>query len=121
MTAILSTLKPLTENMVTHQQQLLKFKGDILMLLVINAKHREEKHISWFVKRKVGVEIQDKLGLYEVVERKYPHPDAPDRADVIVIEILFVKEAYVNSKETATWVLLEACQNAVTTEKKDGD
>ncbi len=91
------------------------------MLLVINAEHREEKHISWFVKREFGSRLQDKLRLYEVVERKYPHPDEPDKADVIVTQTVLIGEAHVSSQVAATWVLLEACQKAVTTVQEGGD
>lgn len=84
------------------------------MLLVINTKHREEKHISWFTK-KYGMSIS----LHEVVERRYTHPDS-HQADIVVTEVLFVREAGVGSERAATWVLLEACQKAVTTANKGG-
>lgn len=84
------------------------------MLLVINAKHREEKHVSWFTKNRGAT-----ISLHEVVERRYTHPDAP-QADIVVTEVLFIGEAGVGSERAATWVLLDACQNAVTAANKEG-
>ncbi len=85
--------------------------------LVINTAHIRQKHVCWFTKRNGSGRIE----LFEVVNRLYHHPDASEEAVVRVTETVSVDETSVDSEKAATWVLLEACQKAVTTANEGGD
>lgn len=87
------------------------------MLLVINSDPVSEKHISWFTR--AGDKGND-IELYEIVERSYPHPQAPEYATVPVIEIKSVASFKRLSLQGATSVLLEASLNAITNDQRRG-
>jgi hypothetical protein len=59
-------------------------------ILVVNEDFVSERHIAWFTKEESsGAD----LGLYEIVERKYWHPEAPGEAFVVILESLLRKSA----------------------------
>ena len=58
----------------------------IVMNLLPGEKHLNEKHICFFVKRDVK-----SIHLYEVVERFYRHPEAPDHGLIQQYEIQHVR------------------------------
>ncbi len=86
------------------------------MLVVINTRHIKEEHVCWFTRRTGLGNIQ----IIQIVNRTYPHPDAPDNAVIVVTETVGIEYAPIASERAATWVLLEACQKAVTTVNEGG-
>jgi len=84
-------------------------------LLVINEEPVEEKHVSWFVRDSNGFAVQ----LYEVVELKYKHPQAPDDAFVYKFETKCCGNFFRVEPKAATLVLLEASEKAVQQVFKD--
>lgn len=90
------------------------------MHLVFNqdGEHVHEKHISWFTKKDIMFE-GDFIGLYEVVEKYYPHPDAPKNAVVPVLETRLVASFKRCQFDAAALVILEAAMNTVSTIFKD--
>jgi len=85
-------------------------------LYVINSQFTKEKHLFWYTKpyRDDGRYII----LVEVVERTYPHPDAPEYANVEQIEEKEVASFLRASFEGGNSVLLEAAQNAISLQMK---
>lgn len=76
--------------------------------IVINEDFLEEKHVCYFTKES-GYGKAHEIRLFKVVERKYPHPDAPDDAWIWVTESHLVED-YRRSVR-GDLVLLEAAQN----------
>lgn len=56
-----------------------------------NAQPISAKHISYFCREEQGDKYKVVV-LYEVIEYKYPHPDAPDMATVNQIKVERVRE-----------------------------
>ena len=77
-------------------------------LLVFNDNFLSERHVCYYT-----IDNGSEISLFEVVERKYAHPQAPDDAVVPVVEIKRIGSERRNSPMAACWVLLEAAQRAV--------
>ena len=89
------------------------------MLLVINSDTPpvEVKHICWFTKRNYS--DSRKIVLYEMVNAKYPHPQAPEDAWIWVIEERQIEEHMEREWIAGSLILMEANQNVITREQKD--
>jgi len=79
-------------------------------VIVINEDFswKKEVHIAW-----CETETENKLRLYEIVERYYPHPDAPEQAFVQVIEKVLRGEFEVTQPEFAAVTLLRYAQRNI--------
>lgn len=69
------------------------------------------RHIAWFT-REEGFS-QPTIGLYEVVEREYAHPEAPEHACIKVLETIPVYSAPRTFLDAAPLILFEANEQVV--------
>lgn len=67
------------------------------------------RHLSYFTSRE-GVGAAEYIVLSEVIECTYPHPDAPDMANVVCISYRAVEKVRVGDNRAAPILLLEAAE-----------
>lgn len=79
---------------------------------VINSQPIGEKHLGWFSKLTVGINGDENISLFEVVERIYPHPNAPNDATIRTTEVLERMTVARNSIDAPQmWMLYHAQRN----------
>ena len=79
-----------------------------MTMLIFNTDFKSERHIAWFTEDR-----GNKIALFEVVERFYPHPEAPENAVLSQFETKFVVEYSRGDFECGSSVLLEAAQSTI--------
>ena len=67
------------------------------------------RHLSYFTSRE-GVGASEEIVLSEVIECTYPHPDAPDMANVVCISYRALEKVRVGADRAAPILLLEAAE-----------
>lgn len=86
-------------------------------LIINNEFPLEEKHIGWTTARDFD-EKREVIYLIEIVECKYPHPQAPEHAFVQQVELRFGEKIPISEHAAAPLILLEAAQRNIGLMKK---
>jgi len=69
-----------------------------------------EKHICYFTKRESTLS-DSTISLYEVVELKLKHPEAPEHAFINDFDVIKIAEEKIGTIEAGDLLLLESTQN----------
>jgi hypothetical protein len=87
------------------------------MLLVINEDFVKEEHICW----QVDNSGDGNISLYEVVNRTYRHPEAPEDAFIKVIEVVLRSTVKKNDSKAAPMFLLANAEENLNLLRKGKD